>query len=94
MAAANAARDQGEPPPALRYAWQCRTWGALPDAGGLRDQSARLMADMPVALNAYNAMRGFWQATKGARAGAWTKDNPDGWEIVKLILKLEKERDG
>jgi len=66
----------------------------LPNAGGLRDQSARLMADMPVALNVYQTMRSFWNATKATQANKWRKDNPDGWELVKGVLAMEKERDG
>lgn len=88
----DAARGRGAPPPELDYAWQCQRWHALPEAGGLRDQPARLMRDMPVALNVYNAMRSFYTALKGPDIGQWQRGHPTESKIVGLIMRLEKDR--
>jgi len=90
LAVADAARNRGEPPPALMYAWQCRHSGALPNDGGLRSQSARLMRDMATALNVYEAMRSFGRGMKGNIA-EWQKAHADDSKIVGLVMRLERE---
>ena len=91
MAAADAARGRGTLPPALKLAWQCDRWGALPNGGGLRDQPARLMADMAAASNIYNAMHAFWRGMKGPNIADWQKAHPDESKIVGLVMRLERE---
>jgi len=92
LAAADAADNRGTPPPELRYAWQCQRWGSLPNAGGLRDQPMRLMADMPVALNVYNARRDYLYALQNANIVTWTQQNKGKWDIIAAIFKLRKEQ--
>lgn len=36
--------------------WDCRRWGALPEGGGILDQSARLLYRMNVVDNVYSAV--------------------------------------
>ena len=43
-------------PPELRTAFDVRRWGTLPEAGGLYDQSARLMYRMSLFDNVYKAV--------------------------------------
>jgi hypothetical protein len=69
--------------------WQCERFGALPDAGGLMDQSARLMADMQAAGNVHAAVRS-WRASKNWQQ--WSQDHPQEWGIVQLVTRLDKER--
>ena len=38
-AAVKAANGKDEPPPLLKLSWNCKTWGVLPKAGGMGDQS-------------------------------------------------------
>lgn len=91
MAVFAAAEGKSEPPPTLRYAWQCERWGALPNAGGLRDQPARMMADMPVAANVYNARKRYWHAMRNGNIVDWKRKNPDAWDIVAKVLELRRE---
>lgn len=49
--------DRGEEPPQeLQMVWDCRRWGALPENGGILDQSARLLHRMNVVDNVFNAV--------------------------------------
>ena len=80
-AAAKAA--QGEPPPPdLTLAWQCRAWGALPEAGGVLDQRAGLLERMRQAEAVYAAMC-TWLASD--RSAAWRADHREIWTIVKQV---------
>lgn len=91
LAAFAAADGRGETPPELRYAWQCQRWGSLPNAGGLRDQPMRLMADMPVALNVYNARQAYWYAMRNGNIVTWQQQNASKWKIVNEVLRLRRE---
>jgi hypothetical protein len=85
LAAADCAERNGPPPPELVLAWQVEQWRALPDEGGLRDQEAGLLERMSAALNTYRAISGW----RGSSAWAqWAKDNPGGWRMVEIVLKL------
>lgn len=48
--------EEGEPPPELSLAWQCRKWHTLPEAGGLYEQDTRLMSRMNALLNVTDAL--------------------------------------
>lgn len=45
--------ETAEPPAALRRAWYCEKWGALPRSGGVNDQSYREMHLMSTLSNVY-----------------------------------------
>jgi hypothetical protein len=45
--------------------WLAKTWGALPDAGGLYDQEASLLHRMTVLTNIHSALSSF-RERKGA----------------------------
>ena len=84
-AAARYAEGKGTPPPPLRYALQAQVYHALPEAGGLRDQPARLLNQMAACYNVYSA----WKSFKAAGDKVdWRRSNPDMWAIVKEVLKL------
>ncbi len=84
---------KSSPPHQLAYAWQCQRWGAMPNAGGLRDQPVRLMKDMAVMSNVYDAMKGFQRAMH-TNIVTWQTANPDAWQIVSFYMKWEKEHRG
>lgn len=86
-AAAQYAEGKAAAPLPLRYALQARAYNALPDAGGLRDQPAKLINQMSACYNVYAAWRSFHTAPDKVD---WKRNNPDGWDIVKEVLKLGK----
>lgn len=86
-AAAQYADSKGDAPLPLRYAFQAQTYHALPEAGGLRDQPARLLNQMAACYNVYSA----WKDYKAAPDKAdWQRHNRDRWKIVSEVLKLDK----
>jgi hypothetical protein len=87
LAAAACAERKGPPPPELTLAWQSRSWGALPEGGGLRDQRAGDLARMSAALNTYEAVRE-WRSAKAW--ASWSKEHPEQWEIVSMVLRMRK----
>lgn len=52
----------------------------------------RLMADMPVALNVYNARRDYLYALQNANIVTWQQQNKGKWDIIAAIFKLRKDR--
>jgi len=84
-AAAQYAEGKGPPPPPLRYALQAQVYHALPEAGGLRDQPARLLNQMAACYNVYAAWKEFRFASNKVE---WKKAHPELWEIAKEVLKL------
>ena len=87
MLAADAADKKGRPPQALVEAWKCHRWDALPEPGGLRDQPIRLMADMTLCENVYDAIKVWRRSKNWAR---FQQDNPQTWEIVSEVLRRRK----
>lgn len=55
-AAVRHAKKEGPPPPELNLVFQWRTWGVLPNSGGLRDQRAGDLDRMLSVANAYDLM--------------------------------------
>lgn len=47
------------------------------------------MTDMVAAQNVYNAV-GSWRASRNWQK--WAEDNPRAWQVVQIVVKLEKER--
>jgi len=54
--AVGAAYGKAEPPADLRIMWYCQRWGALPEAGGIYDQSDTQMHRMSVLDNVHRAV--------------------------------------
>lgn len=50
----------GEPPPqipaSLKLAFDCKMWDTLPKSGGYLEQEYRMMREMKIAYNVYNAV--------------------------------------
>lgn len=88
LAAAACADSGGPPPPELKLAWQARTWGKLPEPGGLRDQRAGELERMAAALNVYQTIHGFHLSNDWER---WGRTNPSGSEILAYVLRLRRE---
>lgn len=83
------ARDKGAAPIALRLAWQCERWGALPEAGGLLDQPAGLLDKMAAVSNVYTAFITMQRHTGNLVALA--NSNPQVLSTVRKIEKLEQK---
>jgi hypothetical protein len=75
-------------PPELTYALQHRRWGALPEAGGLRDQPAGMLSKMAHLSAVYSGIKAYYDA---ANAASWADANPDLWELVSHARKLYNE---
>ena len=83
-AAADHAKGRAPPPRELRLALQARSWGHLPDPGGLLDQPAGLLERMTVTYNVYHAVRA-WVRRKPGDDKAWKAANPDEWDIAMMF---------
>lgn len=82
-AIAYATGEMRHPPMALAYAHQMRRFRALPSAGGLRDQPARLMLTIEECFLAWRA----FSEVKRVEAGKltqWIKENP---ELARVYRK-------
>jgi len=72
-------------PHQLIYAQQAQNYGALPNPGGLRNQPAKLMLEMRVLYNVWNAFSQF----KGAGFSPdWIKNNPGLWSVVTSVEEI------
>jgi hypothetical protein len=78
------ADGKAPPPYPLRYALQAGNYGALPEAGGLRDQPVRVMAQMAACLNVYQAWRSYMRAPDKVD---FARAHPELWRVVKEILR-------
>lgn len=74
-----------EPPRELRLALQSRTWGVLPEAGGLLDQPFGLLNRMTLALNVFDACRAAKAAPDWSK---WAESNPDAAETYAWVMSL------
>jgi hypothetical protein len=89
LEAATCAENKGQPPPELQMAWDCQAWGALPEAGGMRDQPAGLMLRMRTCLSVFQAWRDY--AVDGHKAGemaAWAQEHAEEWRIVGEVKRI------
>lgn len=91
LAAADAAEGKGPPPPDLELAWDCQTFGGLPEAGALRDQPAGLLKRARVALNVYNSVRLFTAPPGDATYVDLANRHPREWRVYQDVLRM---RDG
>lgn len=98
LAAADLGRyDEGAPPPVLREAWLIKRWGALPEAGGLRDQPAGLLQKAARLLDIYQAHKAYKDALlsqKGDALGEWEQRNMDVMNLLADIRKLRRQVEG
>jgi len=78
------------PPDELDLGWQCERFQALPAAGGVLDQSYKLMTDMIVAMNVYTAWHG-WTQCKPEDQEKWIEFNPHLWKICQNIMKTDTD---
>ena len=83
------------PPIELKYAWQSRTYGGLPNAGGLRDQPAGMMLRMTAAYNVWNAHIKYKSAEFDPK---WISSNKDMWNIISEVAiirdNIDKAKEG
>jgi len=78
----------------LKLEWDARRYHALPHAGGLRDQPMRLLRDMRVCGNVYDALRIVDRASKSTGT-AWVRlqhEQPQVWRIFGHVLELRKQQ--
>lgn len=88
LAAALAAKGQGEAPPLLRRAWRYSRWGL---GRPVDEISAREISTMQALENVYSTVKAFKAArnvTELARA------NPEGWRLMSHLRELEGEENG
>lgn len=78
-----------EPPPDLKRAWKCKSWGVLPKWGGLEDQRLGELERMSLCLNVYNAMKMWMRCTNQAE---FPTKYPDLWKIVSYVFSLRGQR--
>jgi len=93
LAAVNYAEGKGPPPPDLLTAFAARRWGALPEAGGLRDQPAGELDRMSATLNAFDAWSA-WMNRDPEPATEWVKANPEMWKLVQGLMGLKNDGRG
>lgn len=93
LAAARAARSKGRKPQELIYIEHFRQLGALPNAGGLRDQRAGEVERMLHAEQVFYIMRS-WYAREAGREDEWIAAHPNEWQLVKQVEQLERRSNG
>ena len=89
LAVADAVEGTGDMPAELRTALLCQQWDALPEAGGVFDQPAGLLAKMSYAINIYKALSS--EKTRGnISLVEWSKQYPDYYRIVVQVERMRK----
>jgi hypothetical protein len=78
--------DAVQPPRLLLLALQCLKWGALPQAGGLLDQPAGLVAKMGYLINVYQATSAYYGASDPTK---WADGNSAAFDIYARARELE-----
>jgi hypothetical protein len=89
LAAAGCAEGLNTPPPVLELHWDCVTYHALPEPGGVRDQEAGLLRRMRILGNVFSV----WQAWLHRRPGhedEWIGGNQGKWQVVQDIRSLRQ----
>ena len=79
----------------LQLAWDCERYHQLPQAGGVLDQPAGLLARMRAVANVYHAFRNYLR--EGKRPGSeaeWKKSHRDEWDLIRYINDLRKMHHG
>jgi hypothetical protein len=67
-------------------ALQCRKWGSLPEAGGLLDQPAGMIAKMGYLINVYQSTGDYFGASDPTK---WADSNNAAFEIYARARQLE-----
>jgi len=75
-------------PMELVYALQHHRWGALPEAGGLRDQPAGLLAKMAHLHAVYSGIMAYRNAENPTK---WAESNPGLFDIVAAARERYRE---
>jgi hypothetical protein len=88
-AAADHAEGKSPPPRELILALQARSWGALPEPGGLLDQPAGLLERMTAVYNVWSATRS-WHQRQPGKEKDWKTAHPDEWDVVMAVQKLRR----
>jgi hypothetical protein len=82
------------PPRLLQEAWQVKRWGVLPEAGGLRDQPAGLLAKMATVLDVYTANKAYYDALMTyddpRQLAGWESRNNEIMTIVRETTRLRE----
>lgn len=73
-------------------AWYCRRYRALPEAGGIYDQPARLLRSMTIAANVYDLIEEFNHLKPGT-AAEWANRHPQAWAAVARIMGWQRKND-
>lgn len=90
MAAVGCADGTCDPPPELVLYWECQTFHALPEPGGLLDQPAGLVGKMRACANAYELWQA-WKAVSPKEAGKFIKANKKRWETIQKIMEWQTD---
>ena len=86
MAVGDYVFDKEQPPPTLIKALNYKNWGI----GNIMQLPAGLLPQMNTVLFFYDALRGYQAAHM--RTVQWTKDHPQQWEAVTLIISERRKR--
>lgn len=78
--------EKVDAPYLLTYALQCERWGALPEAGGLRDQPAGMLDKMAYIVTVHKATKGYWSADDTVK---WSERNPELWDFYTRARQIE-----
>ena len=77
----------------VHLAWQIKRWGALPEAGGLRDQPAGLLTRAGYLLDIYDAHHAYYNALLAYDLdglGEWEARNESIMKILADVRELKK----
>ena len=74
-----------KPPHILHLALQSKSWGSLPEAGGLLDQPAGLIDNMTLAYNVFLAHKEMQSAENLVQ---WMEQNPEQAEVIRWVKEL------
>lgn len=74
----------------LVWGLNAERYSILPFPGTLREQPAGTLRNMNHAVSVYRHMSAYFNADSRTQ---WAKNNPQAWEFVASVRKLQKERD-
>lgn len=72
----------------MTLALQNKSWGGLPDIGGLLDQEYGLLNRMTLA---YNVFQAFHEAQKAPNLAEWAEKYPDSWDVITWVKELRRD---
>lgn len=80
--------ESAKMPPLLTYAFQANRWGALPEAGGLRDQPAGWLTKMGYLHSLYQAWQAYYNSASPQK---WAENNPGAWDLLAEAKVMYRE---